>query len=210
MRRVAFVVGIGLVLTTTAQPDSLFRPGPTGAGTLIAKQNRFQVGDIITVIVQEEIESSTRVVTNTKKESDVVSEAKADDNEFLIGDEPGGMNIMPKERLPNWGIEAKNEHKARGEARRTSTLETTVSCIVVEIGRHGLLQIEGDKVVAMNREDSRVHVSGIIRARDVTPANTIRSNQIANASITLKGKGPLWNSTRRGLVTRFLDWFSPF
>ncbi|MCX5759408.1 MAG: flagellar basal body L-ring protein FlgH, partial [Candidatus Hydrogenedentes bacterium] len=66
------------------------------------------------------------------------------------------------------------------------------------------------KTVSMNREDSTIHVSGIVRARDVTPANTVLSMQVANAQIILKGKGPLWNSQRRGLLTRFLDWVSPF
>jgi len=204
------VVAAMFLVVLEAPADSLFRPAQYGNGTLIAKPNRFQPGDIITVLVEEKIESNTRVVANTKKESDVTSEAEANSNEFLIADKPGGKNIMPKERLPNWEIEAENESKARGEATRVSTLDAAVSCVITEVGPNGLLHIEGDKVVAMNREDSALHVSGVIRARDVTPANTIRSNQIANAVITLKGKGPLWNSTRRGLITRFLDWFSPF
>ena len=66
------------------------------------------------------------------------------------------------------------------------------------------------KAVSINREESRLNLSGLVRARDVTPANTVSSKQVANPVIQLKGKGPLWNNQRRGIFTRILDWFSPF
>lgn len=209
-RAILAFIGLTFVVSVNVSADSLFTAAHARAGTLISKENKFEVGDVITVIVQEVTDSSTSVVTNTKKESGVSSEAEANSNEFLIAEKPGGKNIMPKEQLPNWEIEAENEHKTRGEARRRSTLNTTVSCLVMEVGRNDLLRIEGSRSLLMNREATTLNVSGIIRARDVSTANTISSAQIANASITVKGKGPLWNSTRRGLITRFLDWVSPF
>ncbi|HEO70398.1 MAG TPA: flagellar basal body L-ring protein FlgH, partial [Candidatus Hydrogenedentes bacterium] len=45
---------------------------------------------------------------------------------------------------------------------------------------------------------------------DISPAHTIESARLADAQILLRGKGPLWNNQRRGLITRFLDWFSPY
>ena len=192
-----------------AHGDSLFKPASNRQGTLIAKVNRFQVGDIITVNVNEAITASTSANTNTKKESDVSSQADAANNPFLTAEKPG-FNIIPKERLPNWQISAKNELKSRGQTNRVAQLKTSVSCLVTKVIENGNVVIEGEKTVGMNREDCRLSVSGMVRARDVTPANTVDSNQIANASIVLKGKGPLWNNQRRGLVTRFLDWFSPY
>jgi flagellar L-ring protein precursor FlgH len=75
---------------------------------------------------------------------------------------------------------------------------------------NGNLMIEGNRTVGINREDSRLFVSGVVRPRDISPANTIRSDRIANAEIQLKGKGPLWNNQRRGIITRLLDWVSPY
>ena len=62
----------------------------------------------------------------------------------------------------------------------------------------------------VNREDTTMKVTGMCRAEDVSPANTIGSNLITDASIELAGKGPLWNNQRRGIITKILDWFSPF
>ena len=195
---------------SSAQGDSLFKASSSSqTGALIAKVNRFQVGDIITVLVNESINASTTANTNTKKESDVESAADAANNQFLTAEKPG-LNILPQEQLPNWNISVKNETKARGQTNRVAKLTTSVSCLVTKVVDNGNVYIEGEKLMSMNREDCRLVVSGIVRSRDVTPVNTIDSNQVANATITLKGKGPLWNNQRRGLITRLLDWFSPF
>lgn len=205
------LVGTVLVLAECAAADSLFTKAVAERGTLISnKQVKFEVGDIITVIVSETIDATTIADTNTKKESDVTSEAKAEDNQFLIANKPDGLELIPEERLPNWGIEMKKEQKVTGKTRRSNKLTTTVACTVTEVFENGNIAIEGHKIVSVNREDSNLRVSGIVRSRDVTPANTVRSDQIADAVIELRGRGPLWNNQRRGLVTRFLDWFSPF
>jgi flagellar L-ring protein precursor FlgH len=81
---------------------------------------------------------------------------------------------------------------------------------VTEVLPNGNLTIQGERTVTINREDSKMQVVGTIRARDVEPNNTIASTKVANAQIKLTGKGALWNNQRRGLVSRFLDWFSPF
>lgn len=212
MIRVAVVVvlAIGFLAGTPAFADSLFKQASAKAPSLIAKRDRFQPGDIITVLIKETIDSSVTSNTNTKKESDVESEAAASENPFLVTRGPRGLNIINEEELPNWNISAKNETKARGDTRRQSKLTASISCVVTHVLDNGLLGIEGNKVVSMNREDCRIRVSGLVRSRDVSPQNTIDSSLIANAVVELKGRGPLWNNQRRGFVTRLLDWFSPF
>jgi len=210
MRRIFWVILVVPVAMLPAWGDSLLRRDVTARETLIAKRADYRPGDIITVLVQEKLDSSINSDTNTKKESDVESQAEASANEFLVGERPNGFAFMKKENLPNWQIEAKNEQKARGQTRRKSELETTVPCMVTAVLENGNLMIEGSRVVSINREDNRLLVSGVIRPRDISPANTIKSAQVANAQILLKGRGPLWNNQRRGLITRFLDWVSPY
>jgi flagellar L-ring protein precursor FlgH len=200
-------MAVALLLPALAGADSLFQASSIRKSTLIAKQNRFEVGEVITVLIQEKINASTTSNTNTKKESTVQAQAPAGSSNSVS---TTGLGILPPQALPNWDIQSKNETKARGQTDRVAQLTTSISCLVTQVDDSGNLHIEGDKTVSMNREDSTVHVSGIVRARDVTPANTVLSTQVANAQIVLKGKGPLWNSQRRGLLTRFLDWFSPF
>ncbi len=191
--------------------DSLFTQQAQLSGTLISeKATRFQTGDIITILVREKITASTTADTNTKKESDVENKIDEKDNTFLTAEKPDGLGLLNPEELPRWKIEAENETKTRGKTTRTSTLTTTIACTVKQIYPNGNLRIEGEKQVTVNREDSLLNVSGIVRSKDVAPDNTVLSTQVADAQVQLKGKGDLWNNQRRGIITKILDWFSPF
>lgn len=198
-------------LASGAPADSLFsQQTAKDATTVSEKLDRFEVGDIITVIVRETLNATTSAGTNTKKESDVKANAAAAANPFLAAEQPDGNNILNPGELPNWDIQSENETKNTGNTRRRNTLTTSITCTVVEVFPNGNLKISGDKQVTVNRDDSMVTVSGIIRSKDISAQNTIQSTQVADASVLVKGKGPLWNNQRRGLVTRVLDWFSPF
>lgn len=205
------MVIVAIVAPGNACGDSLFSRAVAANGTLISDEKvRFNIGDIITVLVRENLDASTKSSTDTEKSSSVEADAAAADNTFLVGEGSQGMNILSMGELPNWKIEVENEHEGKGVTKRSSRLVMTISCFVTDVLPGGNIRILGEKRVTVNREDTGLSVSGIIRARDVSPANTIQSNQIANAVIELKGKGPLWNNERRGLFTRLLDWFSPF
>ncbi|MCX8064892.1 MAG: flagellar basal body L-ring protein FlgH [Candidatus Hydrogenedentes bacterium] len=210
-RMVLFILLISLFRPGIVRADSLFTPEAQMSGSIITEMPvKFQPGDIITVLVREKVSASTTADTNTKKESDVESKANENSNKFLTADEPNGFGLLNPEQLPNWKIEAENETKARGKTTRSSTLTTTIACVVTQVYPNGTLKIEGQKRVTVNREDTILHIAGIVRARDVAPDNTVLSTQVANAEVQLKGKGDLWNNQRRGLITKLLDWFSPF
>lgn len=212
MKSALLMIPLALALSWPAQADSLFTQASGRDGTLITdKPSRFQVGDIITVLIRENIDANTTANTNTKKQSDVESEADAAANGFLLTDRSdGGLGIMRAGALPAWQIEAENETRNQGTTSRKSALTTSISCFVSEVLPNGNLMIEGERKVAVNREDSTVKIRGTIRTKDVEPNNTIESTKVANAQIELLGKGVLWNNQRRGIVTRILDWFSPF
>jgi flagellar L-ring protein FlgH len=195
-----------MVVTGSVGADSLFNAQAAKEGTLIANQTRtLEVGDIITVVVEETINARTQANTDTKKESEIQSEAGADENSFITD-----ALKLAATKLPVWHIDAENEHRTTGKTQRSNTLTTTISCTVMEVFENNNARIEGSKRVTVNREDSEILVTGMIRARDVSSTNTVSSDQVADAVIQLKGRGDLWNNQRRGLLTRFLDWFSPF
>ncbi len=203
----AVILAAGLMCA--ARADSLFSREVEAGGTLISdKTATFEEGDIITVLVRENIDARTQADTDTKKESTLEADAPAAANPFLVSN--SGLNILNPGELPNWDIGIENEHKTTGQTTRANRLITTISCTVVKVHPNGNLDIEGNKKVTVNREDSTLEVAGTVRSRDVGPGNTVLSTQVANANIELKGQGPLWNNSRRGILTKILDWFSPF
>lgn len=202
----AMIAAIGVM--PGAQADSLFSSAAANDGTLIADQKvRFEVGDIITLLIEESVNAETTADTETEKESELTGTAGVEDNAFL-------RTLMPDrwvpKVLPRWNINAESEHESEGTTTRSNRLVMTVSCIVTDVMENGNVRIEGTKNVTVNREDTELVVSGIVRARDVTPTNTVRSVQMAETDVKLKGRGPLWNNQRRGFFTRLFDWIAPY
>lgn len=199
-----------LCIISTAQADSLFSQRSADGGTLISdKKSRFEVGDLVTVMVRESINAESASDLDIKKESTVDSNAAAAANQFLVGTGENGLNLLTAGALPNWAFDAANEHKADGSTSRGSKLTMTITCTVREVNSNGTIDIEGSKLITVNREKSMLNVLGTVRTRDVASNNSVSSNQLANANIQLTGEGPLWNNQRRGFLTKALDWFSP-
>lgn len=189
--------------------DSLFSKQVAVRGTLISENNaRFKVGDVVTVLVRENIDARTRAELDTEKKSELSGEAPESENASLTGDD--ALIDLPVGLLPNWGIDVENKHESDGSTRRRNEVTFTVSCIVKKIHPNGNIDIEGEKKVTVNRDDSFIKLSGTARTIDVSAQNTVDSSLLANAQIELKGQGPLWNSQRRGWFNRMFDWFSPF
>ena len=202
---------IVLILAVPAFSDSLFTKDVEEKGGLIVdKKQSFEVGDIIIVQVMETVNASTEADTSTDKQSKLQAKTPLASNDFLVNDTPAGLNILSPGMLPNWKIDVQNEHEATGSTERSNKLIMTVSCEVKEVLKNGYLELEGSKKITVNREDSTMKVSGRCRPKDVTTGNTLMSAKMSNVEIELIGRGPLWNNARRGLLTKLLDWFSPF
>lgn len=189
--------------------DSLFSKQASARGTLISENNaRFKVGDMVTVLVRENIDARTRSELDTEKKSELSGEAPEAANGTLTGDD--ALIDLPTGLLPNWGIDVENKHESDGSTRRRNEVTFTVACTVTHVHPNGNIELSGEKKVTVNRDDSLIKLTGMARTRDVSAQNTVDSNLLANAQVELKGQGPLWNSQRRGWFNRMFDWFSPF
>ncbi len=195
--------------SATVWGDSLFSKQAANRGTLISENNaRFKVGDVVTVLVRENIDARTRAELDTEKKSELSGQAPVATNGSITGDD--ALIDLPQGILPNWDIDVENKHESDGSTRRRNEVTFTVSCTVMAVQPNGNIELQGEKKVTVNRDDSFIKLSGIARTRDVSANNTVDSNMLANAQIELKGQGPLWNSQRRGWFNRLFDWFSPF
>lgn len=211
MKRVIMIVMVGFAGCGAAvHADSIFSKRTAESGTLISTQKqRYEVGDMITVLVRETIDAQTQSDLDTKKESTLNSTADEAANTFLVKSGGGTLGILKPGDLPNWDIEAESEFKSDGTTSRGNTLTTTITVVVKRVQANGTIFIEGEKHLTVNREKSILKVAGLVRSRDVTTENTVASNQMANAVFELTGEGPLWNNQRRGFMTKLFDFFSP-
>jgi flagellar L-ring protein precursor FlgH len=91
------------------------------------------------------------------------------------------------------------------------TLTTTISARVVATTLNGLLVVEGTKQTDVNSERQTIELRGLIRPVDVTPGNIIRSDQIADLTLEVNGKGVVNDAIKRpNIIYRILLGLLPF
>jgi flagellar L-ring protein precursor FlgH len=91
------------------------------------------------------------------------------------------------------------------------TIATTISGRVIQATPNGFLLVEGVKDVGVNSEKQTITLRGLIRPTDLSVANTIRSDQIANLTLQVNGKGVVGDAVRRPhFLYRLLMGLLPF
>jgi flagellar L-ring protein precursor FlgH len=187
------VAALFLAFTAFSRADSLY---PVESGTsLYGKIKGHKVGDVITVVIVESAKASQENLTQTEK--DAVNSLGAGAGGFT-----GGFTLP----VTKFGVGTNKRHKGRGSSRKSGSFQTTMTAKVIQVLPNGNMLVKGARYMELNDEMETVEVEGEVRPEDISQENMILSTSVANARIRYKGRGPLTESSRPGLVTRILDW----
>jgi flagellar L-ring protein precursor FlgH len=165
------------------------------------KSRSFQVGDVITVLLNESSQA-----TRTQNGA-ITHESKNDAIPTGLSNWGKGVGgLMKGIKLDGANISS----KGTGEAGQQATLTGSVAVAVVEVMPNGNLVLRGEKKLALTEGTEVIQVAGIIRPDDVSPSNTVQSKRLANAQISYRGTGDMANATRAGWGTSALLKIWPF
>lgn len=160
--------------------------------SLFADKKDLQIGDIIQVIITEELTNDS----NSKRE------LKNNRSSSL-----GGINVTPNvgtvggshqkkysDRLNNAfgaSVATSGSSNFKGEAKSnvSESFATTVSVIIEETYQNGNYYIKGVKEMLIDEQRQEIIISGVIRPYDISPDNSIESTQVANLKILYKKDG---------------------
>ena len=160
----------------------------------------YQVGDIITVLLNESTQAARTQNTDVSRESK---------NSL-----PTGFNTKIGSISPFLsGIDLNNNNhssKGAGKADQQASLSGSVAVTVVEILANGNLMVRGEKKLGLSEGTEVIQVSGVIRPEDVGPNSTVQSRRLANAQIAYRGSGDLANATKAGWGTNLMHKYWPF
>jgi len=161
----------------------------------------FQVGDIITVLLNESTQAARTSNTDLSRESK---------NTGL----PSGLSTEVGKVSPFLqGIDLSSSNltsKGKGVADQKASLVGSVAVTVVEVLANGNLMVRGEKKLGLAEGTEVIQVSGIIRPQDVGPNSTVQSLRLANAQIAYRGNGDVANAAKAGWGTSALHRFWPF
>jgi flagellar L-ring protein precursor FlgH len=159
-----------------------------------------RVGDLVTILLSERTDASKSVSTTTAKNSEL------DTGTPTFAGRPvtdGGTEIL------NNNITGERTFDGEGDASQSNQLNGSITVTIERRLPNGNLLVRGEKWLTLNQGEEFIQISGIIRAADISTANTIPSTRVADARITYSGKGPLASSNKPGWLTRFFSspWF---
>jgi flagellar L-ring protein precursor FlgH len=154
-------------------------------------------GDIVTVLIRESQETSQKEQTKLAQSTSLKAALKD------IGVFPHTFAGNP---LPSAEAESSRNFQADGQIDKNGRLDARLSAVVIEVQPNGNLVIEGKRTVRIDDEVKTLTISGVVRPADLTPANTVLSENVAEASVSLSGDGALSRNSSRGLLGTIFDW----
>ena len=184
-------------------------PGETSENLLFADAKAKQLGDIVTIRLEENFESINSATTDVGKESEIDLEVST-----LLGlpNDRGMTNFLGMGNSYDPNVQAKSSRSTigRGSTTRGGRMTGTIAVVIKEELPNGVFRIEGQRKVSVNNEDQTMVLSGLIRRVDIGSDNTISSNDIANAAIAYSGEGVISDEQNVGWLMRFFAWVWPF
>lgn len=155
-----------------------------------------QIGDIITIILEESTSASKKASTSTAKSSQIDLASPT-----VFGREVTRKGVP----ILSAGVDTSRDFSGEGDSAQSNSLSGLISVNVVEVLPNGNLVVRGEKLLTLNQGSEHIRISGIIRPADISPQNTVASSYVANARIVYGGQGVLADANTKGWMQKFFD-----
>ena len=175
------------------------------AAALVSDVRAHQVGDILTVIIEENKSASKNTSTKSSKTSGVDAGLEA----FLFS--PAASSLLTKKgELPSMKLNSSSNFEGGGNVTSSEKITTKLSVRIIDLLPNRQFLVEGSQKTAFGGENQDVVLRGVVRQADVTTANTVFSYNLADVTIQFSSKGTISDSAKRGWFTKVWDKVNPF
>jgi flagellar L-ring protein precursor FlgH len=194
----------------TARADTQVRPAAPvngaiyrtgfGAQALFEDRRPRYVGDILTILVSENVNASKSSAANASRSGS--SSAALD----VIPQILGGLISNTQDASAS----GKNTMSAKGGANAMNTFNGVITVTVVDVLPNGNLLVSGEKQMLINQGTEFIRFSGVVNPRMVSANNTVPSTQVADARIEYSAKGYIDEAQTMGWLQRIFLNVLPF
>lgn len=176
------IVALLAMLPGAALADDLYRRSNWPA--MSADRKASQTGDVLTVVVYENAESSNTTRSDSKR------------NTQLGGSIAGGP--VNESGSLNFG----GGYTGGGGVQRSDRVVAQISVTVRRVLPNGDMEVSGQQTMRLNGEATLIGIEGRVRPEDILPDNRVLSNRLADARVIYDGKGFVAKSAKPGLINR--------
>ena len=198
---VALVAAI--VFGNSARAQSLWKE--ESSRSMTADKRASALGDILTIVIQENNTASKDQNTRTSKESGLNAAIEA----FLYSPEASGL-LTHNGKMPAVKLNAKQNFEGGGRISNAEKITARIAVRVVDVLPNGNLVIEGTRQISFSGETQDAVLRGVIRTEDIAANNTNFSYHVADATIKYISKGTVSDNQRKGWFTKIWEKVTPF
>lgn len=173
--------------------DSIYQSGT--AWLLLEDLKARRIGDMLTVVLEEQTDAEKKAETDTAKATD----AAISGTTFL------GDQVTWNGEAIGTDLQSDHSFDGGGESTQSNSLTGSVTVTVVDVLDNGNLRVQGEKWIHINQGEEYVRLRGIVRPTDINPDNTISSVRVANAQIQYSGDSTLNDSNEMGWLAKFFN-----
>jgi flagellar L-ring protein FlgH len=173
--------------------------GDGGRADIFSDQRASKIGDVVTV--QIAINDSATFGNSTDRS--LTSEV---DTGF---DFKLGVNNKTSEFKPQFNSSALSSTQGQGTIDRSEKIQLSIAAVVTDVLPNGNLIVSGSQEVRVNYELRLLNVAGIVRPLDISKANTISYDKIAEARISYGGPGRIMEVQQPALLQQIYDRLKP-
>jgi len=171
-----------------------------GAQALFEDRRPRQVGDILTIVVSENINASKNSAADASRTSSATS---------VLGLVPKLLSGLVSSDQ-DADASGKNVISAKGGANSKNTFNGVITVTVVELLANGNLLVSGEKQMLINQGTEYIRFSGVVNPRTVGANNSVLSTQVADARIEYSAKGYIDEAQTMGWLQRVFLNVLPF
>ncbi|EMH0062279.1 flagellar basal body L-ring protein FlgH [Providencia rettgeri] len=198
---------------TTAIPSAPTAPTPNGSifqsaqpayygyQPLFEDRRPRNVGDILTINLQENVSASKNSSANANRTGKTG---------FLAAILPGFMQGWIGGKNTELDIKGNSDFSGKGGANANNTFKGTITVTVDQLLANGNLHVVGEKRIAINQGTESIRFSGVVNPRTIGSDNHVSSTQVADARIEYVGDGYINESQNMGWLQRFFLNVSPY
>lgn len=155
------------------------------------------VGDLLTIDIQENIDSEQQNETSVSRD---------DDLSITTPEIRGFFNLRPI----GGAVNSSKDFNGQGATRANNRVRGRVSVVVTEVLPSGNLRVKGERQIGTNREVESIKFYGIVNPETIRSGNRVSSSEVAEARIEYRGKGAIDSAQAMGWMSRVFLSIMPF
>lgn len=169
-----------------------------GSRPLFEDRRPSMIGDILTIVLDEEVSASKSSLSNADRSGS---------SSLEFAQLPDAL-----ETLEEYGfdISGNSDFSGGGGSEANNSFTGTITVSVLEKMRNGNLRVRGEKQIAINQGTEFIRFSGVVDPRTISGKGTVPSTAVADARIEYVGDGYINEAQHMGWMQRFFLNISPF